>query len=142
MPKPIVVDTYSATEFAAIAGVTRRMVYNWIDTGQLPASRRGVKIWRIHRLAGEAFLNGRDPHKVMASLADGQASSPRVTPTEREAFVSGGAFPVSSEQVSSARRLPPPVYNQVVRYVSKEPTVGEILNGVKRPSAAKKGRRG
>lgn len=53
-------DYYTPVEVATICRVTRRTVYEWIRSGQLPAVKHGPKLWRIKHSVLSAWASGRD----------------------------------------------------------------------------------
>jgi len=59
IPTPPALDLYTIGETAAILGVSRRSVTNWIRDNSLPAIRLGpgMRLLRIRRIALEAFID-------------------------------------------------------------------------------------
>ncbi len=70
--------TYSTDEVAEVAQVTRRTVYNWIETGRLPAHKVGPKRWVVYQDVLQVYLAGGDAHPVFAAIQSRQNAPLRV----------------------------------------------------------------
>ncbi len=75
IPTPPALDLYTIGETAAILGVSRRSVTNWIRDNSLPAIRLGpgVRLLRIRRTALEAFISRGEltpPHMRTPNVYD------------------------------------------------------------------------
>lgn len=120
------VPAYTTTEVADVAKVSRRTVYSWITSGDLPAHKAGPKLWRVYPDVLAAFLLGgavearKADAKILLALSGGSVSTAKPVPVVKPSPLAKPATrPVQSSQ--SAREAPGEVTTATLKPMKNKP---------------------